>query len=115
MGSFSISGVFTAAYDPDMEPHGLRFVGRYIGGKGIYQGKESGLLRWPIPMYSADYNELHARWATFSGEKTSGALPKISGYGWRAVSAWWGQPLLTGWDGPHAHGVTMPVWDIENL
>lgn len=113
MGSFSLSGAFTACLDPDYQSYGLPLRGGFIGGKPVYQGWESGTLKFP-PLISAGFNELYARWAANIGAQVSGALPKLSGYGWRAVSAWWGQPLPTGWDGGLAHGVTMNVWRIGN-
>lgn len=113
MGSFSLNGTFTACLDPDFQSYGLPYRGGFIGGKPIYQGWESGVLKFP-PLPSAAFNELYSRWAANSGSQTSGSLPKLSGYGWRGVSAWWLQPLPTGWDGPIAHGVAMEVQRIGN-
>jgi len=106
MGSFSLNGAFTSCPDPDYQSYGLPKRGNFVGGKPIYQGWESGTCKFP-PLPSAAYNELYARWAANSGAQTSGALPKLSGYGWDSVSAWWLQPLPTGWEGPIAHGITM--------
>lgn len=114
MGNLSINGAFTACPDPaDFQPFGKAYRGDFMGGKPIYQGYESGLLKFP-PVISAGFNELYARWAANSGAQTSGAIPKLSGYGWRAVSAWWHEPIPTGWDGDLAMGVTMLVKRIGN-
>lgn len=114
MGSLSLNGAFTACPDPDYQSNGLPRRGGFIGGKPVYQGWESGTLTFP-PLTSGAYNELYARWIANSGVYVSGALPKLSGYGWRAVSAWWLQPLPTGWDGEYAHGVTMIAERVTNI
>jgi hypothetical protein len=108
MGSFSLNGVFTACPDPDYEGVGPPEVGAFLGGKPIRQGWETGTLKFPV-LQSAMYNELYSRWSANCSVHTSGALPKNSGYGWDAVSAWYHEPRPTGWDGPNAAGVTMGV------
>lgn len=87
MGSFSLNGTFTALPDPDFQTYGLMEVGGFLNGKPIRQGFESGILRFP-PLTTAAHNELVARWEANKNSQVSGALPAISGYGWRAVSAY---------------------------
>lgn len=108
MGSFSLNGVFTAAPDPDYQPFGTPEVGKFLNGKPIRQGWESGVLKFP-PMPTAAANELRARWLANRNAQTSGNIPALSGYGFVAVSAWWHEPVPTGWDGPIAHGISMVV------
>lgn len=114
MGSFSLNGTFTAAPDPDYSPEPVPERGAFLNGKPVRQGYEDGVLRWPVGMPSAGLNELRSRWEANKNAQTSGALPSVSGYGWRAVSAWWHEPVPTGWDGPIAHGVTMRVSRVGN-
>jgi len=113
MGSFSLNGTFSATLDPDYESRGIPERGGFIGGKPARQGWESGILKFP-PLASAAFNELYTRYETNKNAQTSGALPRLSGYGWRAVSAYWHEPLPTGWDGEFAHGVMMGVSRIGN-
>lgn len=109
MGSFSLSGVFTALPDPeDYQPDRIPEHGAFIGGKPVRQGFEAGSLRFP-PLPSAAFNELRSRYETTKNTQASGTLPLISGYGWSRCSAYWHEPVPTGWDGPIAHGVTMAV------
>jgi len=116
MGSFSLNGVFTALDDPhDYTPFPIAERGRFVNGKPIRQGFESGRVSWPAGMNTAQYNELRARYEANKNAYTSGAVPKVSGYGWRAVSAWWSEPLYTGMDGPIVHGVTMVISRIANI
>ena len=112
--AFSINGVFTALPEPeDYQPFPIPERGAFMNGKPIRQGYESGMLKFP-PMPSAGFNELYARYAANKNAQTSGNLPAVSGYGFRAVSAYWHEPLYTGYEGPIAHGVTMIVSRIGN-
>lgn len=113
MGNFSISGVFTAAPDPDVRWHMPKdgTDGRFSDGKPIRQKHVSATLTFP-PLTSAEYNELYTRWTAHMSAQTSGALPKLSAYGWRPVSAWWDEPVPTGWDGGEVHGVTMLAFKV---
>lgn len=114
MPNLSINGTFTACPDPeDYQPEPIPVRGAFMNGKPVRQGYEDGLLKFP-PMPSAGFNELRARYEANKNAQTSGALPAVSGYGWRAVSAWWHEPLPTGWDGPIAHGVTQRVSRVGN-
>lgn len=113
MGNFSLSGTFTNMHDPDYQPY-PRENGGFIGGKPLRQGWESGELKYP-PLPSAEYNELYSRWTALSTGKQSGTLPHLSGYTWQTVSAWYLQPLPTGWDGQVAHGVTQRVTHVERF
>lgn len=109
MGNLSTNGVYTSLPDPDYQPYPIPERGAFLNGKPIRQGYESGLLKWPAGVPSAALNELRARYEANKNAQTSGALPKVSGYGWGAVSAYWHEPVPTGWDGPIAHGVTQVV------
>ena len=113
MGNFSLNGAFTPTPDPDCQAYGIPVAGYFIGGKPVRQGFESAMLTFP-PMQSAMLNELRARYEANKNAQTSGAIPKVSGYGWRAISAWWHEPNPQGWDGPIAQGVTMLVTRIGN-
>jgi hypothetical protein len=113
MGSWSLNGTFTACYDPDYQASPIPVRGAFIGGKPIRQGWESGMLKFP-PLPSAGFNELRSRYEANKNAQTSGTLPSLSGYGWRAVSAYWGEPLPAGWDGGFAVGVTMGVSRVGN-
>ena len=117
MGNFSFNGTFTGLDDPhDYTPYRIPERGQFLGnGKPIRQGYESGTFSWPAGMNTAQYNELRSRWEANKNTLTSGAVPAISGYGWRAVSAWWHEPIYTGMDGPIVHGVTMGVTRIANI
>lgn len=111
MGSFSLSGVFTALSDPDSQPYGIPERGAFIGGKPVRQGYESALLKF-TPLTTGAYNELRARYEANKNAQTSGNVPAVSGYGWRACSAFWHEPMPAGWDGPIVLGVTMIVSHI---
>lgn len=111
MGSFSLNGTFTNTPDPDCHPFGTPVRGAFVGGGIVRQGKESAVLNFP-PMTSGMFHELYARWAGNKNGLVGGALPKLSGYGWNTVTAAWGEPLPTGWDGPFVHGVAMNVYQI---
>ena len=113
MTNFSISGTFTNVPDPNFQ-YFARENNAFIGGKPIRQGYPSGQLTFPA-LNSAMFHELYARWSAHSTAQSSGALPRVSGYGWKPVSAWWHEPLPTGWDGGFAHGVQMRVTQIVNI
>lgn len=113
MGSFSLNGVFTACPDPDYAAFPIPVRGAFLNHKPVRQGYESGVLKFP-PMPSAAFNELRARYEANVGVQTSGAIPKLSGYGWRAVTAYFMEPVYTNYDGPIANGVTMPVNFVGN-
>lgn len=115
MGSFELSGAFTSCPDPDYQPYGTPEFGAFLDGKPVRQGWESGMLKYP-PMTTAGMNELYTRYLVYAtaDSRVEGKIPKLSGYGWRSVSAWWHEPLPTGWDGPIAHGVTQIVSKITN-
>lgn len=113
MGNFSLNGTFTACPDPDYAPYPIPVRGAFLNHKPVLQGYESGILKFP-PLPSGAFNELRARYEANKNSQASGAIPKISGYGWRAVSAWFMEPLYTNYDGPIANGVTMPVMFIGN-
>ena len=113
MGSFSLNGAFTALNDPDYQTFGLIEVGAFLNGKPVRMGYESGILRFP-PCTTGAFNELVARWNANKNSQVSGAIPAISGYGWRAVSAYWHEPQMQGFDGPIVNGVTMIVSKIGN-
>jgi hypothetical protein len=109
MGSFSINGTFSACYDPDMESwDGTPVVGAFVGGRPIRQGWPSCTLRFP-PLPSAGFNELVSRYEANKSSQTSGNVPAVSGYGFRACSAYFEEPHLGGFDGGFALGVTMRV------
>lgn len=113
MGSFSLNGTFTALPDPDYQPYPIPVRGGFLNHKPVRQGFESGILKWgPLP--SAAFNELRARYEANKNTQTSGAIPAISGYGFRAVSAFWLEPLYANYDGPIANGVTMIVAYVGN-
>lgn len=109
MGSLSTNGAYTALPDPDYQPYPIPERGGFLNGKPVRQGYESGMLKWPGGIPSAGMNELRARYEANKNAQVSGALPRVSGYGWGAVSAYWHEPVPTGWDGPIAHGVTQVV------
>lgn len=111
MGSFSLNGTFTNCPDPDCKAYGKPLRGAFVGGTLVYQGKESATLIFP-PLLSAAYNELYSRWLANYQGLVGGALPALSGFAWDTVTAAWGQPLPTGWEGPVAHGVTMDVYQV---
>jgi hypothetical protein len=111
--AFSLNGTFSACPDPDYQPFGIPERGAFIGGKPVRQGWESGILKFP-PLGTAAHNELRARYEANKNAQTSGNLPAMSGYGWRAISAYWHEPIPTGWDGPFAMGVSMTVSHIGN-
>lgn len=108
MGSWSLNGTFTATPDPDYQTFGTREFGAFLNGKPVRQGFESGVLRFP-PMTTAGYNEIRARYEANKNAQTSGNIPAVSGYGYRACSAYWHEPLPQGWDGSIVLGVSMPV------
>ena len=112
MASFQFNGAFSNIRDPNYESYGLPRPGGFIGMKPVYQGYESGLLKFP-PLTSGMFNELYSTWTAQMETYTQGTLPKLSGYGWQTISAWWGEPLPTGWDGGFAHGVTMTIWKVQ--
>lgn len=111
MGNFEFDGSFTALPDPDYQPFRLPLRGMFVGGKPARQGWESGELKFP-PLASGAFNELRQTWEAKKNAYTVGKLPKISGYGWRTITAWWHDPVPTGWDGEFAHGVTMLVTKV---
>ena len=113
MGSFQLNGAFTNCPDPDYQSNGTPEVGRFNNGKPIRQGNEEGLLKFP-PLTSGAFNELYSRYLANKDSYVAGQLPKLSGYNWRSVSAWWHEPTPTGWDGTFAHGVQMRVSKIVN-
>lgn len=108
MGNFEFSGSFPNLPDPDYEPGAVPVVGFFIGGKPVRQGWESGQLKWG-PLLSAAFAELRTRYEEQKNDYTVGKLVAISGYGYQNVTAWWHEPLPTGWDGNQAHGVTQTV------
>lgn len=111
MGNFQFSGAFTAVQDSDFQPADIPERGAFIGGKPIRQGWQAGTLKF-APMSSGAFNELRARYEQQKDLYTQGQIPKISGFGYRSVSAWWHAPVPTGWDGGDAHGVTMQLTRI---
>jgi hypothetical protein len=112
MPNLSFNGTFTACPDPeDFQPEPTPERGTFLNGKPVRQGWPGGLLKFP-PMPSAGLNELVSRYEANKNAMTSGAIPRTSGYGFRAVSAWWHEPSPTGWDGPIAHGVTQKLTRI---
>jgi hypothetical protein len=112
MANFSIAGTFTALPDPDYQSMGIPVRGGFIGGGLVRQGWESGVLKFP-PLSSAMRNELVSRWEANKAGLVGGTLPKLSGtVGWGAVTAAWGQPVWTGFDGEWAHGGSMIVYRI---
>lgn len=113
MANFSLNGAFTACPDPDYAPYTVPVRGAFLNHKPVRQGFESGLLKFP-PLPSAAFNELRARYEANLNTQTSGAIPKISGYGWRAVSAFFMEPVYASYDGPIANGVTMLVTFVGN-
>lgn len=113
MTRFSLNGAFTACPDPDYAPFPIPVRGGFLNHKPVRQGYESGVLKFP-PMPSGAFNELRARYEANKNTQTSGAIPAVSGYAWRAVSAFWLEPLYTNYDGPIANGVTMIVAYVGN-
>ena len=111
MGSFSLGGTFTNLPDPDFQSYGPPLRGAFVGGGLVYQGWESGQLKFP-PLLSAAYNELFSRWTGNMGGLVGGTLPALSAFGWDTVTAAWGAPVPTGFDGPVVHGVNMTVYRI---
>lgn len=109
--TFSISGAFTTVPNPDFQSYGLPEVGAFLNGKPVRQGYESAMLSFP-PLRTGQWNELYSRWLGNNNAQISGALPKVSGYGWRAVSAYWHQPQFQSIDGPFYMSVTMIVSKI---
>jgi hypothetical protein len=110
--AWSLNGAPTSCPDPeDFEYLRIPEHGAFMNGKPIRQGWPGGVLKFP-PLPSAGMNELYAKYAANKNAITSGNLPLPSGYGWKAVSAYWHEPAPTGWEGPIAHGVTMQVSHI---
>ena len=111
MGSFSLNGTFSNCPDPDFQSYGPPLRGAFVGGGLVYQGKESAILKFP-PLTSAAYNELFNRWTGNYQGLVGGTLPDLSGYSWDTVTAAWGAPMPTGFDGQFVHGVNMVVYKI---
>lgn len=106
MGSFQFNGAFTATPDPDVESKPVPVRGMFVNGKPVRQGWEEAELKFP-PLHTAEFNELRTRYEANKNAYTVGKLPALSGYNYVNVTAWWLEPIPTGWDGPFAHGVTM--------
>lgn len=111
MGNLSINGAMSICPDPDYQTFGTPVKGAFVGGGIVRQGNESGVLKFP-PLNSAMRNELYTKWATNKNGLVGGAIPAISGYGWQTVTAAFGEPLPTGFDGEWAHGTQMVVYKI---
>lgn len=111
MGNLSINGTMSICPDPDFQSYGLPVRGGFIGGGIVRQGKESGVLKFP-PLTSAMRNELYTKWAANKNGLVGGTLPQLSAYGWQTVTAAWGEPVPTGFDGEFAHGISMVVYQI---
>lgn len=109
MGSFSLAGTLSIP-DPDWQSYGTPVRGAFVGGGFVRQGKESGMLKFP-PLTEAHMSALYARWQANKNGLVGGALPSNTGT-WDAVTAAWGEPQPTGWDGPLAMGVTMTVAQV---
>lgn len=106
MGNWSFNGTFTTVPDPDFQSFGMPKRGNFIGGKVIYQGWESGQFTFP-PLESASWIEIRQRWEANSGVHITGTVPRLNGAGWQSASAWYREPVPTGFDGPIVLGVTM--------
>lgn len=111
MGSFSFNGTFSQVPDPDWQSYGLPVRGAFVGGGIVRQGKESGLLKFP-PLTEAAMSALYGRWLSNKNGLVGGKLPGNTGT-WDTVTAAWGEPQPTGWDGTLAHGVQMTVYQIR--
>lgn len=94
-----------------MQTFGLPVKGAFVGGGIVRQGKESAVLKFP-PLTSGARNSLYSQWAANKNGLVGGAIPAISGFGWQACTAAFGEPLGTGWDGEFWHGVQMAVYQI---
>src|SRR3989304_1266236 len=113
MGNLSINGTMSICPDPDYNTFGLPVRGAFVGGGLVRQGKESGILSFP-PLTSAMRNELYAKWAANQAGLVGGLLPALSGYGWQAVTAAWGEPIFKGFDGEFALSGTILVYQIAS-
>lgn len=113
MARFSLNGAFTALPDPNYSPYPIPVRGGFLNHKPVLQGFESGVLKWTL-LPSAAFNELRARYEANKNVQTSGAIPAISGYGFRAVSAFFMEPLYSDYDGPIANNVSMIVAFVGN-
>lgn len=111
MGSFSLAGTLSLTPDPDYQSFGLPERGAFVGGGIVRQGKESGILSFP-PLNSAMRNELYTRWAANKNGLVGGAIPQLSGYGWQACTAAWGEPHFGGFQGEWAMSGTIVVKQI---
>jgi len=115
MANFSFAGTFTSLPDPDYQAFGVPMRGAFVGGGLVYQGLESAILKF-APLDSAARNELITRWQANNAGLVGGKLPYLSGTGgWQVVTAAWGQPNGTGWDGIWLHGITMTVYKIQRF
>ena len=111
MSNFELQGSFTATPDPDFQSYGTPVRGFFGNGKPVRQGWESGVLKFP-PLASGAFNELSHSYHANKNAAQAGKIPRVSGYGWRTVTAYWHEPLPTGWDGEWAHGVQMLLTKI---
>lgn len=111
MGNFSLNGTLSLTPDPNFVSYGLPVRGAFVGGGFVRQGKESGILQFP-PLSSAMRNELYTRWAANKNGLVGGAIPQLSGYGWQACTAAWGEFRFQGYDGEWSLSGTMIVAQI---
>lgn len=111
MGNFSLNGTIANLPDPDWHSYGTQVVGAFVGGGIVRQGKESGVLKFP-PLTEAAMSALYGKWNANKNGLVGGTLPSNLAAGWDVVTAAWGEPQPTGWDGIFAHGVDMVVYQV---
>jgi len=112
MGNFQFSGTFSTLPDPmDYQPFPPPVNGFFLNGKPVRPGWESGVVKWP-ELTPAQFLELNSRWVGAAAALQGGKVPYLGNSGWQSITAWFHQPINTGFDGTFHLGTTMLITHI---